>query len=69
LPHREPEGGVAALHADRGAQQRLRRVGAALHHHVLDAQPEICGGLAEARAHRLKRRAGRGAVDHDGERD
>ena len=47
---REAEDRIALGDAECGAQQRLRRVGAALDHDVAHAQPERRGGVADALA-------------------
>ena len=63
--HRETQDRIAHAHAKCRAQQRFRRVGATLDHHVGDAQSGESRGAAEAFAQRRQRAARCGRV-HDG---
>ena len=58
LLDREAEDRIALADAERRAQQRFRRVGAALDHHISDAQAGEGGGAAKPFAQRGERAAG-----------
>ena len=61
----KPRIGSPLADAKRGAQQRLRRVGAALDHHVVTRKPAKRGGTTEPLAQRGERAAGRCRAQND----